>query len=134
MRAARSTGAMRSLSSPAILRGRGGQAYPYERGHIPGETRMTQIRPLAQPVRRRPGELGVHSLDRFNFAVPELAAARNFYASFGLDVRERAGALDILTHGHAHRWGSVTEGPRKRLEFISFGAYDDDLPRFRERL
>ena len=26
---------------------------------------MTQIRPLAQPVRRRPGELGVHSLDRF---------------------------------------------------------------------
>jgi catechol 2,3-dioxygenase-like lactoylglutathione lyase family enzyme len=95
---------------------------------------MTQIRPLAQPVRRRPGELGVHSLDRFNFAVPDLGAARNFYASFGLDVRERAGALDIHTHGHTHRWGSVTQGPRKKLEFISFGAYEDDLPRFRERL
>ena len=35
---------------------------------------MTQIRPLAQPVRRRPGELGVHSLDRFNFTVPDIAA------------------------------------------------------------
>jgi len=95
---------------------------------------MTQIRPLSQPVRRRSGELGVHSLDRFNFAVPDLAAAKNFYACFGLDVRERAGALDIRTHGRPHRWGSVTEGPRKRLAFISFGAYEDDLPRFRERL
>ena len=34
---------------------------------------MTQFRHLAQQVRRRPGELGVHSLDRFNFAVPDLA-------------------------------------------------------------
>jgi len=95
---------------------------------------MTQIRPLAQPVCRRPGELGVHSLDRFSFAVPDLAAAKNFYACFGLDVRERAGALDIHTRGHPHRWGSVIEGPRKKLKFISFGAYEDDLPRFRERL
>jgi catechol 2,3-dioxygenase-like lactoylglutathione lyase family enzyme len=85
-------------------------------------------------VCRRPGELGVHSLDRFSFAVPDLAAAKNFYACFGLDVRERAGALDIHTRGHPHRWGSVIEGPRKKLKFISFGAYEDDLPRFRERL
>src|SRR5215472_1975980 len=134
MCATRSTAAMRSLFSLPVLQRRLRQAYPYEWGHIPGGTRMTQIRPLAQPVRRRPGELGVHSLDRFNFAVPDLAAARNFYASFGLDVRERPGALDIHTHGHAHRWGSVTEGPRKKLKFISFGTYEDDLPRFRERL
>jgi catechol 2,3-dioxygenase len=95
---------------------------------------MTQIRPLAQPVRRRPGELGVHSLDRFNFAVPDLAAGRKFYSSFGLDVREAGDALDIHTHGHPHRWGSVVEGPRKKLQFISFGAFEEDLPRFRERL
>jgi catechol 2,3-dioxygenase len=95
---------------------------------------MTQIRPLAQPVPRRPGELGVHSLDRFNFAVPDVDAARSFYSSFGLDVREAEGAIDIHTHGHAHRWGSVVEGPRKQLKFISFGAFEEDLPRFRERL
>src|ERR1700681_3340337 len=95
---------------------------------------MTQIRPLAQPVRRRPGELGVHSLDRFNFAVPDIEVARKFYVSFGLDVQETAKALAIHTHGHPHRWGSVVEGPRKQLQFISFGAFEEDLPRFRERL
>jgi len=95
---------------------------------------MTQIRPLTQPVHRRPGELGVHSLDRFNFAVPDVEAARKFYTSFGLDVRAQGNALHIHTHDHPHRWGSVIEGPKKKLQFISFGAFDDDLPRFRERL
>ena len=95
---------------------------------------MTQIRPLAQPVNRRPGELGVHSLDRFNFSVPDVEQARKFYSSFGLDVREERNALHIHTHGHSHRWGSVIEGPKKKLQFISFGAFEDDLPRFRERL
>jgi hypothetical protein len=95
---------------------------------------MTQIRPLALPVRRRPGELGVHSLDRFNLAVPDLEAGRRFYSSFGLDVREEANALNIHPHGHPHRWGVVVEGPRKQLKFISFGAFEEDLPRFRERL
>ena len=95
---------------------------------------MTQIRSLKEPPRRRPGELGVHSLDRFNFAVPDAEAARKFYSAFGLDLREEAGALHIHTHGHPHRWGSVVEGPRKQLRFISFGAFEEDLPRFRERL
>src|SRR5262249_2200712 len=95
---------------------------------------MTQIRSLNQPVRRRPGELGVHSLDHFNFSVPDLAQAQKFYSSFGLDVREEGGRLNIYTLGHPHRWGSVVEGPRKRLQFISFGAFEDDLPRLRERL
>ena len=95
---------------------------------------MTQIRHLAQPVHRRPGELGVHSLDRFNFSVPDLAQAQKFYSSFGLETKEQAGALDIYTDGHPHCWGSVVEGPRKRLQFISFGAFEDDLPRFRARL
>ena len=35
---------------------------------------MTQIRPLTQPTHRRPGELGVHSLDHFNFSVPDARA------------------------------------------------------------
>ena len=95
---------------------------------------MTQIRQFGQPVPRRPGELGVHSLDRFNFSVPDLAQARKFYSNFGLDVREEQGGLNIHTHGHPHRWGSVVEGPKKKLQFISFAAFEDDLPRFRERL
>ncbi len=95
---------------------------------------MTQIRHLTQPIARRAGELGVHSLDRFHFSVPDLEQAQKFYSCFGLDVRAEGNALHIHTHGHAHRWGSLGEGPKKQLQFISFGAYEDDLPRFRERL
>src|SRR5439155_17057518 len=95
---------------------------------------MTQIRQFGQPALRWPGELGVHSLDRFNFSVPDLDAARKFYASFGLDVRAERDALNIHTHGHPYRWGSAVEGPRKKLQFTSFGGFGDDLPRFRARL
>src|SRR4029079_6067219 len=94
---------------------------------------MTQIRSLTQPLSRRPGELGVHSLDHFNFSVPNAEDARRFYSTFGLDLREESGRLNLYTHGHPHRWGSIVEGPRKKLQFISFGAFEDDLPRFRER-
>ena len=38
-------------------------------------------------ARRRPGVLGVHSVQRFVFSVPELDEAAAFYATFGLDVR-----------------------------------------------
>jgi hypothetical protein len=43
-----------------------------------GNAQMTQIRSMAQPVHRRPGELGVHSLDHFNFVVPDVAQAEKF--------------------------------------------------------
>src|SRR4029079_14465685 len=85
-------------------------------------------------VNRRPGDLGVHSLDRFNFSVPDVEQARKFYSTFGLDLRAEGNALHIHTHGHPHRWGWVVEGPKKKLQFISFAAFEDDLPRFRERL
>ena len=95
---------------------------------------MTQIRSMAQPVPRRPGELGVHSLDHFNFVVPDVAQAEKFYGLFGLDTKEEDGKLALYTHGHPHRWGVVSEGPRKKFTYVSFGAFEDDLPRFRERL
>jgi catechol 2,3-dioxygenase-like lactoylglutathione lyase family enzyme len=95
---------------------------------------MTQIRHLAQPVARRPGELGVHSLDHFTFMVPDVAEAEQFYRAFGLDLREEGGALSLYTYGHPHRWGAVVEGARKKLHHISFGIFEDDMPKFRERL
>src|SRR3954469_21825888 len=95
---------------------------------------MTQIRSLTQPLTRRPGELGVHSLDHFNFSVPNAEDARRFYSSFGLDLREESGRLNLYTHGHPHRWGSISGGPRNSLQSSPFAALKDDLPRFRERL
>ena len=93
-------------------------------------TAITSLRPQV----RRPGELGVHSVDHFNFAVPDLKQAASFYGAFGLDVREEGQALGLYTHGHTHRWGRVTEGGAKRFTYLSFGVFPEDLPPLRARL
>ncbi|MET0442277.1 MAG: VOC family protein [Casimicrobiaceae bacterium] len=82
--------------------------------------------PVTSP--RRPNVLGVHSLNRFVFSVPDLAPAEKFYRAFGLDARREGNRLDLYTHGHPHRWGSVFEnGEPKRLQYLSFGAYAEDF-------
>ena len=78
--------------------------------------------------------LGVHSLDQFVLAVPDASLAESFYAHFGLDVRRAGNSLAIKTFGHDHRWGSVIEGPRKRLHHLSFGCYAEDLSRLKARI
>ncbi len=94
---------------------------------------MTANQGFVKPTRRA-GELGVHSLDHFHFVVPDLAVARTFYDEFGLDVGERGSALSLATKGNPHVWGTIGEGPRKRHQYMSFGAFQDDLGRFAERL
>jgi catechol 2,3-dioxygenase-like lactoylglutathione lyase family enzyme len=94
---------------------------------------MTAIQGYIKPS-RRPGELGVHSLDRFHFAVPDLAVARHFYSEFGLDIKESGNLLTMNTYDHPHVWGTIAEGPRKKLGYVSFGAFEDDIERFSVRL
>ena len=94
---------------------------------------MTQIQSLT-PQPRRPGELGVHSVDHFNFIVPDLKQAQTFYTNFGLDVREEGNALGLYTAGHEHRWSRISEGVAKRLTYVSFGTYPEDLERLTLRL
>ncbi len=84
---------------------------------------------------RREGALGVHSLHRFVFTVPDLDVAAAFYGDFGLDVRRQGDRLDLHTFGHAHRWGSIFEAPGpKRLQYVSFGAYAEDCDRIADRI
>ena len=64
---------------------------------------------IATPSPRRPDTLAAHSLQRFVFSVPDLCEAAKFYRTFGLDVREVDGHLDLHAFGHPHRWGSVYE-------------------------
>jgi len=47
-------------------------------------------------------QLGVHSLDHFALSVPDLKIAKNYFADFGLDVRERDEALHLKTYGSDH--------------------------------
>jgi catechol 2,3-dioxygenase-like lactoylglutathione lyase family enzyme len=83
---------------------------------------------MDQPIiYRRPGALGAHSIDHFSIEVPDLAEARTFYATFGLDVREEGGALGLYTKGHTHRWGIVNQGEAKKLRYLSFGIFEDEV-------
>jgi catechol 2,3-dioxygenase len=95
------------------------------------EPDMTAIRGYV-PATDRPG-LGVHSLDHFVLAVPDLAPAQRFYSDFGLDVQAAGDALGLKTAGHDQHWGVVVEGKRKKLHHLSFGCYSDDLPYLQER-
>ena len=83
---------------------------------------------------RRAEVTAVHSIERFAISVPDLDSARRFFTAFGLDVREVAGGLALHTFGSGHCWASVHESGRpKRLEYLSFGAYPEDLERLATR-
>jgi catechol 2,3-dioxygenase-like lactoylglutathione lyase family enzyme len=84
---------------------------------------------------RRPNVLGVHSIDHFSIAVPDVEAARSFYRAFGLDVREQDSALELYAKDGNHRWAVITPGDRgKTLRYLSFGIFDDDEKAFRDHL
>jgi catechol 2,3-dioxygenase-like lactoylglutathione lyase family enzyme len=94
---------------------------------------MTWMNGFVAPS-RRPGELGVHSLDHFSLMVPDLAEAHRFYQSFGLDLEEQGSSFALRTGGQPHRWGVISEGERKSLQYLSFGVFEDDFPNFGQRL
>jgi catechol 2,3-dioxygenase-like lactoylglutathione lyase family enzyme len=94
---------------------------------------VTQIQGFIKPS-RRPRELGIHSVDRFHFVVPDLSVAEHFYTEFGLDVQKKGDVLSLGTKDHPHQWGTIGEGPRKKFGHISFGAFEEDVDRFSERL
>lgn len=87
------------------------------------------------PSSRQPGVLAAHSVHEFVFSVPDLSVARRFYQAFGLDVREEDGALSLYTFGNDHRWARIFQnGTRKRLLWVTWGIFADDLPAFHARL
>jgi catechol 2,3-dioxygenase-like lactoylglutathione lyase family enzyme len=84
---------------------------------------------------RRPGVVGVHSLDRFALAVPDAGEAERFYRAFGLDVRRSGDMLLLYAFGDPHCWGIVRgDGAPKRLQHLRFGIFADDRPRFADRI
>lgn len=84
---------------------------------------------------RRSNALGVHSLNRFAFSVPDLTVAERFYAAFGLDAQRDGDRLDLRTQGHGHCWGSVhANGQPKKLQYLSYGAYAEDFDALARRI
>src|SRR5215472_15458382 len=91
--------------------------------------------PQAPQSTARSREAAVHSLDHFAFTVPDLDEAARFYTEFGLDVRRVDGRIDLYTFGYPHRWGSIHRAPgRKRLQYLCFGAYKEDIEPLRDQL
>ncbi len=79
-------------------------------------------------------EFGIHSLDQFVLAVPDVNAADEFYTNFGLNMVRKGNALQLKTFGHEHAWGSVIEGKTKALHHMSFGCYAEDIDRLKKRI
>lgn len=78
--------------------------------------------------------LAVHSVTRFVFTVQDLASAEKFYTTFGLDVRRTGDRLELRTFGHEHIWAYIYQANGvKKLQYVSFGVYPDDLAAFSER-
>jgi len=91
---------------------------------------MTQIHGFIEPT-RRPGALGVHSVDHFAFNVPDLKVAEHFFTNFGLEVRETGSRLELYTVGNPHRWASIGQAARKALSYLSLGVFEEDFGRFK---
>jgi catechol 2,3-dioxygenase-like lactoylglutathione lyase family enzyme len=94
---------------------------------------LTAIHGYIKP-NRRPGELGVHSVEHFHFVVPDLKIAQDFYGEFGLAVTEKGNRVQLAASASPHVWGTIGEGPRKKHRYISFGVFEEDFEPFARRL
>lgn len=83
---------------------------------------------------RRQGWLGVHSLDHIGLIVPDLNEAIKYYTNFGLDVKQTDSGLAARAFGNYQVWLKLKAGSAKKLDYISFGAFEDDLEKFSEKL
>jgi catechol 2,3-dioxygenase len=98
-----------------------------------GQQRMTAIAGHYAPT-RKPGVLGVHSVGEFVLGVPKLEQAQDFYAAFGLEVREQGEQLGLHTRADGYRWGRAVPAARKALHHVTFHCFEEDLPRFKRHI
>src|SRR5579863_6565580 len=96
---------------------------------------MTAMKGFVEAARDNGELLGVHSVDHFGLVVPDMKPAEHFYSASGIEPVAVGNHLELRTSsGGDHAWGKVTEGKRKHINYLSFGAYAEDMPRFREHL
>lgn len=97
--------------------------------------RMDQAPACPAASTRRPGVLAVHSVHDIVYTVPDLDEAERFYQAFGLLTRRDGRRLGLYTEGHPHCWATLVEnGQPKKLQYVSYGVFEDDLPRFAARI
>lgn len=71
--------------------------------------------------------VGIHSIQQFALAVPDLWEEERFLKAFGLRVTRAAGeSLELRASESEHVWAKVVSGPRKKLVYVSLGCYAQD--------
>ncbi|HBP6668284.1 MULTISPECIES: VOC family protein [Pseudomonas] len=76
---------------------------------------------------------GVHSIDHYALFVPSLDDARRFFASFGLDVSDTPGGLELRA-ADGHCWARVLPGQGKSLAYLSFNCFAEDYSALRQQV
>ena len=82
------------------------------------------------------GAVGIHSIDHFALAVPDLQEAERFITAFGLRIRHAHDELELRVEGNEHLWARVSKaaGQKKRLEYVSLACYASDLEALRAQV
>lgn len=77
---------------------------------------------------------GIHSINHFALAVPDLDEAERFLSAYGLRVERKDGMLLVRASASEHIWLKVVAGPRKSFEFLSVGCYATDYAQIRAQI
>ncbi|MFH1989944.1 MAG: VOC family protein [Pseudomonadota bacterium] len=70
---------------------------------------------------------GIHSINHFALALPDLNEAEKFMLAYGLRVERRGAELHVRASASEHVWLKVVAGPKKSFEFLSLGCYAEDF-------
>ena len=84
-------------ASLAIDAGRSGRGGSWKRASLANATqyRRNRMSEASQLIGRRPGVVGIYSLDHFALQVPDMHEASPFYDNFGLETRARGASTSL---------------------------------------
>ena len=77
---------------------------------------------------------GIHSINHFALALPDLAEAEKFMVAYGLRVDRRGTELHVRASASEHVWLKVVAGAKKSFEFLSVGCYAEDFDQIRQQV
>jgi len=76
----------------------------------------------------------VNGLLHYGLQVPSLEVGQSFYSDFGLQVGERNGALTVRCEGREMDQALLSEGARKKLQFVTFAIESGSEADWQRRL
>lgn len=69
---------------------------------------------------------GIHSINHFAIAVPDISTVQHFTENFGLSLSPK-GHYWALSARDAHEWARISEAKQKQTLYISLNCYPEDF-------